>query len=97
MTNQEKAELIRPWVNPNERITVDFTDVQGLNALVEGCTENVVHLTFQETFPHLKERITVPLRIVTVDEDPYHYTRDPRHTIQNRLRLHVEQNQPEGL
>ncbi len=34
MTNQEKAKLIAPWVNPAERITVDFKDVTGLNAEV---------------------------------------------------------------
>lgn len=97
MTSQEKANLIQPWINPEERISVDFSDVRGLNAIVEGCTENVVHLIFQETFPHLKERVTIPLRMVTVDEDPYHYTRDPNTPIQRRLRLRVKQNRPEGL
>ena len=97
MTNHEKAEMIKPWVNPEERISVDFEDAKGLNAIVEGCTENVVHLIFQEPFPHVKERVTLPLRLVTVDEDPYHYTRDPDAPIQRRLRLRVEENRPDGL
>ncbi len=43
MTNQGKANLIAPWVNPAERVTVAFKDVTGLNAEVFGCTENVVY------------------------------------------------------
>ena len=74
MTNQQKAEQIKPWMNPEERRTVDFTDVRALNADVTGCTDNVVHLLFQEAFPHMKERMTVPLRNVHVEEDPFHYT-----------------------
>jgi hypothetical protein len=97
MTNQQKAELIKPWINPEERITVDFTDLKNLNAEVSGCTENVVHLLFQEAFPHMKERVTVPLRNVDVEEDPFHYTRDPQSPIQSRLRLRIDQKGPEGL
>lgn len=98
MTNHEKAKLIAPWVNPAERITVDFKDVTGLNAEVFGCTENVVYLLFQETFPHMKEQITIPLAEVRVDKDHEHYTRDPEAPVlQWRLRLSVDQNRPEGL
>ncbi len=97
MTNQEKARLIAPWVNPAERITVDFNDRKGLNAEVTGCTDYVVNLTFQEAFPHMKEQITIPLRLVHVDEDHGHYTRDPDADLQWRLRLRVDQNRPDGL
>ncbi|MEO8325982.1 MAG: hypothetical protein ABI618_09040 [Nitrospirota bacterium] len=98
MTNQEKAKLIAPWVNPAERITVDFKDVTGLNAEVFGCTESVVYLLFQEAFPHMKEQITIPLAEVRVDKDHEHYTRDPdAPVLQWRLRLRVDQNRPEGL
>lgn len=97
MTNEQKSELIKPWVNPEERVTVDFTDVTGLNAQVLGCTENVVHLIFQEAFPHMKERTTVPLSQVSVGEDPYHYTRDPDSPIQSRLRLRIDEKAPEDL
>ena len=97
MTNQQKAEQIKPWINPEERVTVDFTDVRDLNAEVSGCTDNVVHLLFQEAFPHIKERMTVPLRNVHVEEDPFHYTRDPDSPIQSRLRLRIDQKGPKGL
>jgi hypothetical protein len=97
MTNQEKAKPIGPWVNPNERITVNFTDMTGLNAQVAGCTENVVHLIFQEAFPHMKERVTIPLGNVTVQEDHGHYTRDPTTPLQWRLRLRIDQPRPEGV
>ena len=97
MTNHEKAKLIEPWINPAERVTVDFNDVTGLNAEVFGCTENVVYLLFQETFPHMKEQITIPLRAVQVEEDDTHYTRDRDAPLQWRLRLRVNQNRPEGI
>ena len=97
MTNHQKAELIKPWINPEERVTVDFADVKGLNAEVSGCTDNVVHLMFQEAFPHMKERVTVPLRSLDVQEDPFHYTRDPEAPIKARLQLRIDQKSPEGL
>ena len=97
MDNQRKADLLKPWINPEERITVDFKDAQGLNATIAGCTDHVVHLIFQEAFPHMKEHLTIPLRHVEVDEDPYHYNRDPTTTIRNRLRLRIAQNRPEDL
>jgi hypothetical protein len=97
MTNQEKAKQIAPWINPAERITVDFNDMRGLNAEVSGCTDNVVSLIFQEAFPHMKEHVTIPLREVQVEEDPGHYTRDPDAPLQWRLRLRINQNRPEGL
>ncbi len=97
MTNSQKAELITPWINPEERITVDFTDVQGLNAQVSGCTKNVVHLIFADTFPHMKDRVTIPLRYIEVGKDKYHYTRDPKSPLQSRLRLRIEQKRPDGL
>ncbi len=97
MTNQEKAKLIAPWINPAERITVDFKYVTGLNAEVFGSTDNVVYLLFQEAFPHMKEQVTIPLRAVQVEEDHGHYTRDPDEPLQGRLRLRVNQNGQEGM
>ena len=45
MTNEEKLEAIRPWVDPEERITVNFLDEQGLNAEVTDCNDIVVDLS----------------------------------------------------
>ena len=39
MTNEEKLEAIRPWIDPEERVTVDFLDQQGLNAEVTACND----------------------------------------------------------
>lgn len=36
MINEEKMTTIRPWVDPEERITVHFLDEQDLNAEVTG-------------------------------------------------------------
>ncbi len=98
MNNPQKAELITPWINPEERISVDFTDVQGLTAQVLGCTENVVHLSFLEGFPHMKDRVTIPLGKVQIGEDRGHYTRDPKSPLQwGRLLLRVDHKHPDSL
>jgi len=95
MTDSEKSALITPWINPEERITVDFTDARDLNAQVSGCTEHVVHLIFADSFPHMKDNVSIPLRNVEVGEDRNHYTRDPKTPLQWRLRLRVNQKRPE--
>ena len=38
MDNKEKARIISPGVDPDERVTVDFDDERDLNAEVTGCT-----------------------------------------------------------
>jgi len=30
MTNEEKLQAIRPWIDPEERVTVNFLDEQGI-------------------------------------------------------------------
>ncbi len=97
MDNQRKVDVIKPWIKPEERVTVDFKDAHGFNAQIAGCTSNVVHLIFQDAFPHMKERVTIPLRNIEVDEDPFHYNRDPSAPIRNRLRLRIDQNRPDNL
>jgi hypothetical protein len=92
MMNEQKAGLIKSWENQEERMTFDFHDAQGLNVQIAGCTNNVAHLIFQEVFPHMKERVTIPLRKVEVDGNPFHYNRDPTVPIHNRLRLRIDQN-----
>ena len=77
MTNEEKVEAIRPWIDPEERVTVDFLDQQGLNAEVTDCNDELVDLSLETLIPHIKQHISIPLRSTEVSEDPSHYTRNP--------------------
>ena len=76
-SNEQKAAAIRKWIDPEERITVQFDDQRDLNAEVTGCTDQVVSLSLDTTVPHLRQRITLPLSAVEVSKDFSHYTRDP--------------------
>jgi len=77
MTNEEKLQAIRPWIDPEERVTVTFLDEQGLNGEVTGCSDEIVDLSLETRVPHIKQHISVPLRCAEVSEDPSHYTRNP--------------------
>jgi hypothetical protein len=95
VTNERKADLIRSWIDPQERVTVDFEDQRELNAEVTGCTQEVVDLALETTFPHLRQEITIPLSDVEVGEDRGRYTRDPDKPLQyGRLRLVIHQKRP---
>lgn len=72
MTNQEKQKKIVPWINPEERITVNFLDAQDLNAELMGCSDQSVDLSIETRVTHMKQRIAVPLSRVIVSEDPSH-------------------------
>jgi hypothetical protein len=93
-----KARLIRPWINDEERVTVDFIDEKDLNAQVTDCTGEVVGLALETAAPHMKQRVTLPLREIEVGEDRTHYTRDPDEPVRRgRLRLTVDQDRPAGM
>lgn len=47
MTNEEKEMVIRPWIDPEERVTVHFLDAPDLNAEVTGCTDQLVALSIE--------------------------------------------------
>jgi hypothetical protein len=95
MTNQEKQRAITPWIDPNERVTVDFDNAKDLNAEVLRCSDEVVVLRLETSVPHIKQTVDVPLRLVDVTEDASHYTRDPDRPLrQGRLRVAVRQNRP---
>ena len=97
MSNADKAAMIRPWINEEERVTVDFVNESGLNAQVLGCTDQVVEVELETTLPHMTQRLTLPWRNIQVGEDRSHYTRDPEAPLQrNRLRLTVDQKRPEA-
>ena len=95
MTNEDKVEKIRPWIDPEERVTVHFSDEQGLNAEVTGCSGELVDLAIETHVPHVKQRISVPLSRTEVSEDLSHYTRDPDRPLRHRrLMLVVNDTRP---
>jgi hypothetical protein len=95
LTNEEKQNRIRPWINPEERVTVHFLDAPDLNTTVTGCTDQVVDLSIETHVPHLKQSISIPLRQVEVTEDFSHYTRDPERPLQHqRLMLVINEKRP---
>ena len=96
MDNQEKADLIAPWIDPDERVTVDFEDERDLNAEVTGCTTELVDLSLETNFPHVRQTVSVPLGNVEVAEDRSKYTRDPDKPVQRgRLSLVIKGKRPE--
>ena len=96
MDNAAKLKVIRPWIDPEERVTVDFVDQRDLNAAITGCTTEHVDLSLETHFPHLKQHLSVPMREVEVGEDRTHYTRDPEKPLRyERLRLIISQNRPQ--
>ena len=98
MDNKEKARIISPGVDPDERVTVDFDDERDLNAQVTDCTAELVDLTLETRFPYLRQNISVPLGDVEVSEDNSRYTRDPDKPIQSsRLRLTITGKRPEAV
>lgn len=93
--NKEKAGVISNWIDPEERVTVQFDDQRDLNAEVTGCSERLVDLTLETHVPHMRQEISVPLSHVEVSEDPSHYTRDPDRPLKRkRLMLVVKGNRP---
>ena len=95
MTNEEKLQAIRPWIDPEERVTVNFLDEQGLNGEVTGCSDEIVDLSIETRVPHVKQHISIPLRRAEVSEDPSHYTRNPDRPLQHsRLMLLINDKRP---
>jgi hypothetical protein len=95
MDNAAKLEVIRPWIDPEERVTVDFVDERDLNAVIAGCTTEHVVLSLEIRFPHLKQHVSVPMREVEVGVDRTYYTRDPEKPLRyGRLRLMIHQKRP---
>ncbi|HEY3196700.1 MAG TPA: hypothetical protein VGJ57_01710 [Nitrospirales bacterium] len=96
MDNAAKLEVIRQWIDPEERVTVDFVDEKDLSAVITGCTTEYVDLLIQTRFPHIKQTLWVPMREVEVGEDRTHYTRDPERPLQfERLKLLIHQKRPQ--
>ena len=95
MTNDEKLKVILPWIDPEERVTVNFLNEQGLNAEVTGCNDQIVSLSLETRVPHIRQRISVPLRRTDVSEDLSHYTRNPDRPLKHRrLMLLINDQRP---
>jgi hypothetical protein len=95
MSRTEKLALITPWINPEERITVQFDDQRDINTIVIGCSERLVDLELETPVPHMRQKLSIPLSELDVSEDPSHYTRDPDKPLQlKRLLLIVKGNRP---
>ena len=95
VSNQEKATIIRRWIDPEERVTVQFDDQRDLNAEVTGCNEQLVDLSLETTVPHMRQQLAVPLHDVELSEDFSHYTRDPERPLKRkRLLLVVNGKRP---
>lgn len=98
MDSETKVDAIRRWIDPDERVTVDFEDEKNLNAEVTACTTAVVSLALETAFPHLRQNVTIPLGRVEVGEDATKYTRDPEKPLHHgRLRLLIHQKRPQAI
>ena len=98
MESSEKAEIIRRWIDPDERVTVDFEDERDLNAQVIECDGQTVTILLETSFPHYKQHLTLPLSMLSVGEDKAHYTRDPGKPLRyGRLRLMVDEKRPQTV
>ena len=95
MSPADKVALITPWINPEERVTVQFDDQGDINTIVTGCSERLVDLELETNIPHIRQRLSIPLSEVEVSDDPSHYTRDPDKPLQfKRLLLIVNGKRP---
>ena len=54
MDSHEKVMTIRRWIDPEERITVDFEDERDLNAEVIECESQTVTLLLETSIPALQ-------------------------------------------
>ena len=54
MSRADKLALITPWINPEERITVQFDDQRDINTIVSNCTERLVDLELETPVPHMR-------------------------------------------
>ena len=94
-SNEQKAATIRRWINPEERINVQFDDQRDLTAEVTGCTDQLVSLALETTVPHMRQEISLPLSSVEISEDYSHYTRDPDRPLQpKRMMLTAHGKRP---
>jgi hypothetical protein len=94
-SNKQKAAAIRKWIDPEERITVQFDDQRDLSAEVTGVSDQLVSLSLDTAVPHLRQEISLPLSTVVVSKDLSHYTREPERPLKReRLMLIAQGKRP---
>ncbi|HEU4684883.1 MAG TPA: hypothetical protein VFS39_10320 [Nitrospira sp.] len=84
MDQADKVATIKKWVDPEERVTVQFDDERDISAEIRACTEQLVDLALDTRIPHMRQHISVPLSDVELSEDLSHYTRDPDRPLKHR-------------
>ena len=95
VNHDNKVGRIRKWIDPDERVTVQFDDQRDLNAEVIGCSEQLVEISLDTDVPHVKQKLSIPLSQVEVTEDHSHYTRDPDRPLKRkRLMLVIQGKRP---
>ncbi len=90
-SNEQKAAAIRKWIDPEERITVQFDDERDLSAEITACTDQVVSLSLDTAVPHMRQQVTLPLSALEVSEDFSHYTRDPERPLKRKRMMLIAQ------
>ena len=90
-SNRQKAALIKKWIDPDERITVQFDDQGDLTAEVTACNDQLVSLSLDTAVPHMRQEISLPLSSVQVAEDHTHYTRDPERPLERKRLMLIAQ------
>lgn len=96
-TNKQKAALIKKWIDPDERITVQFDDQRDLSAEVTECTDQLVSLSLDTAVPHMRQEISLPLSSVQVAEDHTHYTRDPERPLERKRMMLIARGKRPAL
>lgn len=90
-SNSQKAATIKQWIDPEERVTVQFDDQRDISAEVTGCNDQLVSLSLDTAVPHLRQEISLPLSAVEVAEDFTHYTRDPARPLERKRLMLIAQ------
>ena len=68
MTNEDKQKVIRPWIDPEEQITVHFLDASDLNATVTKCIDHLVEIAMKTHVPYTNQYISATTTIEAGDQ-----------------------------
>jgi hypothetical protein len=95
ISQSDKTAVIRKWIDPKERVTVQFEDERDVSAEITGCSDQLVDLCLDTKVPHVRQAMSLPLSDVDLSEDLAHYTRDPDRPLKRRrLMLIIKGKRP---